>query len=170
MINSDLTSCRCFCGSTPDPKPPRLATPHSCANPCSRPRACGHPCSLTCHPGPCPPCQVTTQMPCYCSKQVLSFRCSHLALGRSGVPALAELSCGQTCGRILGCGNHTCADPCHPGSCKPCPVKVSARCYCGKDEKELSCGEGEEKVCRVMQNGEEESWVGRFACENTCDR
>ncbi|KAG5730851.1 hypothetical protein E4T56_gene16109 [Termitomyces sp. T112] len=26
----------CFCNSTSEPKPPRLATPHSCAGPCSR--------------------------------------------------------------------------------------------------------------------------------------
>ncbi|KAJ3552619.1 hypothetical protein NM688_g4054 [Phlebia brevispora] len=30
------TSYWCFCGSTPDPKPPRLATPHSCGGPCFR--------------------------------------------------------------------------------------------------------------------------------------
>ncbi|KAI0360572.1 hypothetical protein OH77DRAFT_1470646 [Trametes cingulata] len=160
----------CFCGSTPDPKPPRLATPHSCANPCSRPRACGHPCSLTCHPGPCPPCQVTTQMPCYCGKQTLSFRCAHLGLSKSGVPTTAELSCGQTCGRLLGCGNHICEDTCHPGKCKPCRIRVMARCYCGKEEKELGCGEGEEKECLVVQDGKEDRWVGRFACEQTCNR
>jgi len=47
---------RCFCGSTAEPKHARLATPHSCANPCSRPRSCGHGCPLACHPGPCLPC------------------------------------------------------------------------------------------------------------------
>ncbi|KAI0674405.1 hypothetical protein C8Q78DRAFT_966649 [Trametes maxima] len=160
----------CFCGSTPDPKPPRLATPHSCANPCSRPRPCGHPCSLNCHPGPCPPCQVTTQMPCYCNKETLSFRCARLRLGESGVPTTSELSCGQACGRMLGCGNHRCENACHPGKCKPCPVREEARCYCGKEAKQLACGEGEEKVCRVVQDGKEEKWVGRFACEHTCDR
>ncbi|KAL1943906.1 hypothetical protein VTO73DRAFT_3724 [Trametes versicolor] len=84
--------------------------------------------------------------------------------------AVPSLSSHDSDAMLLYCGNHTCADPCHPGSCKPCPVKVSARCYCGKDEKELSCGEGEEKECRVVQDGKEDSWVGRFACENTCDR
>ncbi|KAI0827026.1 hypothetical protein BC628DRAFT_1319106 [Trametes gibbosa] len=160
----------CFCGSTPDPKPPRLATPHSCANPCSRPRACGHPCSLNCHPGPCPPCQVTTQIPCYCGKETLSFRCANLAIGRNGIAATAELSCNQTCGRMLGCGNHTCEDACHSGRCKLCSVRVMARCYCGKEEKEIGCGEGEEKNCTVLQDGKEERWVGQFACESICAR
>ncbi|KAI9063381.1 hypothetical protein FKP32DRAFT_707113 [Trametes sanguinea] len=160
----------CFCGSTPDPKPPRLATPHSCANPCARPRACGHPCAISCHPGPCPPCQVTTQMPCYCGKDILSFRCAHLGLGKSGVPTSAELSCGQTCARMLNCGNHRCQDVCHPGRCKPCPVRESVKCYCGKEEREMGCGEGEARECRVVQDGHEEKWVGRFACENICNR
>ncbi|KAI8986770.1 hypothetical protein BD414DRAFT_42500 [Trametes punicea] len=160
----------CFCGSTADPKPPRLATPHSCANPCSRPRACGHPCPLNCHPGPCPPCQVTTQIPCYCGKQTLSFRCANLGLGKNGTPTTAELSCGQTCGRMLNCDNHACQDVCHPGKCKPCPVRQMARCYCGKEEREMGCGEGEMKPCGVVQDGQEERWVGWFACENTCDR
>ncbi|KAI0711152.1 hypothetical protein C8T65DRAFT_776732 [Cerioporus squamosus] len=114
----------CFCGSTPDPKPPRLSTPHSCANPCSRPRGCGHP---------------------------------------PAVVATAELSCGELCGRMLSCGNHTCQDVCHPGKCSPCPIREKARCYCGKEEKELGCGEGEPKACH-------DQWVGRFACEKTCER
>jgi hypothetical protein len=56
LIHADCPIFRCFCGSTVDPKPARLATPHSCASPCSRPRLCGHGCPLSCHPGPCPPC------------------------------------------------------------------------------------------------------------------
>lgn len=168
--HSSRLDCRCFCGSAPDPKPPRLATPHSCANPCSRARACGHPCSLNCHPGPCPPCQVTTSLPCHCSKETISFRCSNLGLGRRSVLATAELSCHQFCERKLSCGNHTCQEICHPGKCSPCPIHETARCYCGKVEKTLSCGEGEEKDCTVVINGQEEKWVGRFACEEICER
>ena len=165
---------RCFCGSTVEPKPARLATPHSCASPCSRPRVCGHGCPLACHPGPCPPClgeqlevlltvrttniyEVTTQLPCYCGKQIQSFRCSHLAPGS----IKANLSCDKVCGKKLACGNHTCGDLCHPGDCQPCMVKDNARCYCGKAERELGCGEGEEKECIVHDI---EKWTGRFQC------
>ncbi|GJE93163.1 FKBP12-associated protein 1 homolog [Phanerochaete sordida] len=158
----------CFCGSTPDPKPPRLATPHSCAGPCTRARTCGHPCPLPCHPGPCPPCQVTIQVPCFCSKQVLSFRCANLAPSRAGVPA--SPSCGQVCGKQLACGNHSCTEICHEGPCKPCEVKVQARCYCGKAARELACGEGEEKTSVVVDDGAEQQWTGLFECENLCDR
>lgn len=158
---------RCFCGSTPDPKP-RLGTPHSCANPCSRPRTCGHACPLPCHPGPCPPCQITIQQPCFCGKQVLSFRCANLAPSRAGQSA--SPSCGKICGKSLACGNHTCESVCHDGPCAPCPVKERAKCYCGKSERELGCGEGVEKTSVVMENGEETRWTGRFACENQCGR
>lgn len=152
----------CFCGSTAEPKPPRLATPHSCANPCTRPRrGCQHPCALACHPGPCPPCQVTTQLPCYCGKHIQSIRCANLAPGSS------SSSCGGVCGRKLGCGNHSCGDMCHQGECKKCEVKDLVRCYCGKEEKEVPCGEGEGKECFV--DGEN-AWTGRFQCDNKCDR
>ncbi|EPQ53520.1 hypothetical protein GLOTRDRAFT_45377 [Gloeophyllum trabeum ATCC 11539] len=164
----------CFCGSTMDPKPPRLATPHSCANPCCRPRVCGHGCPLACHPGPCPPCQVTVELPCYCGKQTLAYRCANLHPSKTNKMAsgqAADLSCGKVCGRKLGCGNHTCENTCHDGSCPPCPVKEIAKCYCGKEERELGCGEGETKVCLVIDTeGREERWTGKFACINKCER
>ncbi|KZT10350.1 uncharacterized protein LAESUDRAFT_644605 [Laetiporus sulphureus 93-53] len=160
----------CFCGSTLEPKLSRLATPHSCGNLCSRPRACGHPCPLACHPGPCPPCQVTLQLPCHCGKQMLSFRCSHLAPEKTSDKTAAELSCGQKCGHKLSCGNHDCEEICHPGPCPPCKVRHKARCYCGKEERELGCGEGEEKECAVMEEGQEKRWTGQFECGEICGR
>ena len=36
-------------------------------------------------------------------------------------------------------------EPCHPGKCTPCPIREKARCYCGKEEIEMGCGEGEGK-------------------------
>jgi len=169
-IVSKRTLNRCFCGSTPDPKPPRLSTPHSCANPCSRPRVCGHPCPLACHPGPCPPCQVTTQLPCHGGHKTMSFRCANLAPGKANGKAAAELSCGRTCGRMLGCENHKCEEVCHPGACPPCRVREVAKCYCGKEEKDLECGVGEEKQCAVVEDGLEKQWLGRFTCDNLCER
>ncbi|PCH44928.1 hypothetical protein WOLCODRAFT_105893 [Wolfiporia cocos MD-104 SS10] len=160
----------CFCGSTPDPKPPRLATPHSCANACTRKRACGHACLLTCHPGPCLPCQVTTQLPCHCGKQTLSFRCAHLSPSKTDNRTAAELSCGTSCGHSLACGNHKCQEPCHPGPCPPCKVRETVRCYCGKTERDVPCGFGEEKQCTIIEDGRENRWAGRFECESTCDR
>ena len=159
---------RCFCGSMPDPKPPRLATPHSCASSCSRTRACGHSCPLPCHPGPCPPCQVAIQQPCHCGKEIVTLTCAKLAPSR--VSLSQKPSCGKVCGRKLGCGNHTCLSICHDGPCISCSVTVTAQCYCGKDERELGCGEGVEKVSVVVEGGEERRWTGRFECEDKCDR
>lgn len=165
---------RCFCGSTPDPKPPRLATPHSCGNSCSRPRPCNHPCPISCHPGPCPPCQVTLHLPCHCEKRSLAFKCANL-LSSKNFPkdgaARAELSCGQTCGKKLSCGNHTCQQTCHEGECQPCSIKAAARCYCGKTEQQLSCGSGRNQSCRLYARGSEvQEWVGQFECQQICNR
>ncbi|KAA1473096.1 hypothetical protein DENSPDRAFT_822377 [Dentipellis sp. KUC8613] len=162
----------CFCGAQQEPKPPRLATPHSCSNPCSRPRACGHACPLACHPGPCPPCQITTHQPCYCGKTTISFRCSHSTanpIRNRGVP-LVDLSCGHKCEKKLSCGNHICESICHEGPCEPCKVREVAKCWCGKVEKEVSCGFGDPRPCAVLEDGHEETWLGKFDCGNLCDR
>ncbi|KAF9460740.1 hypothetical protein BDZ94DRAFT_1265402 [Collybia nuda] len=159
----------CFCNSTPDPKPPRLANPHSCANPCSRVResGCGHPCPLACHPGPCPPCQITTTLVCYCpQKKVLAFRCG-LDQERGTKAKGRDLTCGNICGRNLECGKHQCQQVCHDGLCGQCEVKEIAKCWCNKEEKELRCGEGKEVLCATKKEG---TWIGRFGCENVCER
>ena len=161
---SNTYICRCFCHSTSEPKPIRLATPHSCGNSCARPResGCGHPCPLQCHPGPCPPCQITTHPECYCPlKKVLAFRC--------GVDANAErdLSCGNICKRTLDCKKHTCERVCHSGECDKCQVKDEARCWCGKEEKEIGCAEGKEEQCFVEGQS---PWIGSFSCNKPCQR
>ena len=157
---------RCFCGSTPDPQPPRLSTPHSCGGPCSRVResGCGHPCPLSCHPGPCPPCQITIRLPCYCPRQsIIAFRCG---LDRDrGLDR--NMSCGDICSRILPCGKHTCQKVCHAGGCGDCPIREAARCWCGKSEKELACGEGEAQESFIEG---EVPWVGRYPCDQICER
>ncbi|KAF8629368.1 hypothetical protein AX17_005664 [Amanita inopinata Kibby_2008] len=173
----------CFCNSIPDPKPSRIATPHSCGNSCSRPResGCGHPCPLLCHPGPCPPCQITTQIPCPCPRhKLIAFRCGeeHMSLKGKGKDSekistgTVAVSCGDICGRVLDCGKHTCSRICHADECGVCEVREEARCYCGRISKETRCGEGKAITCSVRNVGENrlESWVGRFECERICDR
>ncbi|KAJ7145342.1 hypothetical protein C8R43DRAFT_546162 [Mycena crocata] len=153
------TSYRCFCGSTPAPAPARISTPHSCASPCTRTRpACSHPCPLLCHPGPCPPCRITTDVKCGCSKgTILALRCGE-----------TDVSCGSTCSRTLVCGIHICARQCHTDDCDPCAVREQARCWCGKEEREVGCGEGDAVPC--SHDAVAEPWTGRFACAGTCDR
>ncbi|KAF5336563.1 hypothetical protein D9611_006507 [Ephemerocybe angulata] len=156
----------CFCNTVPEPKLTRLSTPHSCGKPCSRVRdsGCGHPCPLLCHPGPCPPCQVVTQLDCYCPRHIsLSFRCGVDIIGNGK----RNLSCGNVCGRVLGCGNHNCTSVCHEGDCAKCLETEVVKCYCGKEEKQVACGDGTPKDCFVEG---EEPWIGRYTCDNTCER
>jgi transcriptional repressor NF-X1 len=162
---------RCFCGSAQDPKPPRLATPHSCGNSCSGSRACGHPCPLPCHPGPCPPCMITIQNPCHCGRDVIALVCSRANPTTGGkVGLLASRSCGRKCGKPLSCRNHVCPELCHDGECPPCSITEQARCWCGKETKVLACGEGDAKECNILTADGEESWTGKFDCNKTCER
>ena len=159
---------RCFCNSMAEPKRARLSTPHSCGSSCSRPResGCGHPCTLRCHPGPCPPCQVMTQSVCYCPRQQnLTFHCG--TDGRNKLKGPRNLSCGNICQRSLDCGKHTCGRVCHDGACDSCDIMESSRCWCGKSNKEVRCGDGEEVQCFVEG---ESPWIGRFGCGKTCER
>ncbi|KAF9487195.1 hypothetical protein BDN71DRAFT_1458737 [Pleurotus eryngii] len=153
---------QCFCGSVASPQRTQLATPHSCGNSCSRPRsahqnptngddpACTHPCPLLCHPGPCPPCQVTIHMRCHCGKDEKTFKCRQLA---KAAEATDVRCCEQKCAKSLNCGKHQCPRICHPGPCLPCDIKVTKRCWCGRKTKEEICGENMSE---------------RYACTNTC--
>lgn len=160
---------RCFCHRITDPSPTRLVTPHSCAHPCSRVRisACGHGCPLPCHPGPCPPCAVTVRKGCWCGRQVSTVRCSSLASPN----ATTGVSCGVICSKPLLCGNpqHTCAQVCHPGECKPCVVAEIVACYCGNEEKEVPCGDRKNWAVVCAVEGEL-GWEGRYECDGVCGR
>ena len=178
LIYLFIFSIRCFCNSTPDPKPPRLATPHSCGGPCSRVRetGCGHACPLLCHPGPCPPCQVTLQLPCPCPRhQIVALRCGDDSLSGKGKGKEDSgarenvVSCGNVCGRMLDCGKHSCERACHTRACDACELMEDVKCYCGRSRKTVRCGEGKEVSCSI-RNPEVENWIGRFQCEHTCDR
>ncbi|KAG2150355.1 uncharacterized protein EDB93DRAFT_1205209 [Suillus bovinus] len=163
------SSYRCFCYRITDPSPTRLVTPHSCAHPCSRVRisACGHGCPLPCHPGPCPPCAITVRKGCWCGRQVSTVRCSSLASPNS----TTGVSCGIICNKPLSCGNpqHTCAQVCHPGECKPCVVAEIVACYCGKEEKEVPCGDRKDRAVVCAVEGEV-GWEGRYECDSVCGR
>ncbi|CUA77138.1 FKBP12-associated protein 1 homolog [Schizosaccharomyces pombe 972h-] [Rhizoctonia solani] len=159
----------CFCGRATNPAPSQLSTPHSCGEPCARVRKeCEHACPLACHPGPCPPCLVSVSKDCWCGSKTIVSRCSVLNKNTTnGSATVPTLSCGQPCGRLLGCEKHTCQLECHPGPCTPCQVVDVVRCYCGKHEKDMSCGAGIPKDCSVEGQA---AWEGRWQCEEICDR
>lgn len=99
----------------------------------------------------------------------MSFRCS-VASSQERNDLANNFSCGGKCDKKLGCGNHSCPDPCHDGPCKPCTVTENVSCYCGKEEREVACGEGIPKGSEVGVGSEARHWIGRFACEHACDR
>ncbi|KAF9220771.1 hypothetical protein BS17DRAFT_713315 [Gyrodon lividus] len=166
----------CFCHRMPNPSPSRLATPHSCAQPCSRPRlsGCDHSCPLPCHPGPCPPCAVTVQRACFCGKKGRSTRCQ----ADGSALAAVSFSCTQPCNKPLSCGNsqHRCMVTCHLGPCSPCPETEEVRCWCGRESKSTACGElkiEDSARCRVAKNdgsSDDEEWIGRYGCGQPCNR
>lgn len=128
--------------------------------------------SLSTLSGPCSKCAVTISKPCFCGKTIVPVRCSQLEASSS-----SGISCSQTCSKPLNCSLHSCTLPCHDGPCDPCEKTTVARCYCGNDEKELLCGEGEAKISRkkiqVQDNVSDssiEEWQGRFDCQKDCGR
>ena len=161
---------RCFCLRMRHPAPPRIATPHSCAQPCSRPRlGCKHACPLPCHPGPCPSCAVTIQVKCFCGRERHSAKC------QVGVTA-ASFSCGQPCRKPLSCGksDHLCVEMCHEGTCSPCREREQAWCWCGRETKYIGCGEVTvaelTKCVFVEDDGSQREWTGSYGCDHLCGR
>ena len=136
----------CFCGKVCRPRIQKysLKLAHSCGESCGRQGrhrcddsdfqyTCLHPCTMICHPGPCPDCMVTpVDIPCFCGAINLSMTCHQ-------VVQLSDRSCGRPCRRRLDCGFHSCEKLCHAGSCDPCSYQTRIRCYCGRQERELTC-------------------------------
>ncbi|XP_078656238.1 transcriptional repressor NF-X1-like isoform X1 [Branchiostoma floridae x Branchiostoma belcheri] len=147
---------KCFCEKVWEPDYVRNETPHSCGDVCGKKKEkdCPHLCTMLCHPGPCPPCPVMVTKSCDCGKTKQSVRCGQGT----------TIKCGAPCGKKLNCRVHTCEVVCHPGDCQPCAVLVTQGCYCGRVEREVTCGSQE----WTGQNVDGE--VCSFSCEDTCGR
>ena len=167
------SSYTCWCEKEVDPRSISGLPPHSCGQTCGKnrllPKKCPHPCEMLCHAGPCPPCtHMGPVQSCFCGKKRTSQRCvdTNYTTG---------WSCGEICGDLMPCGEHTCQRPCHEGLCGACDVKLDCRCYCGKSERLLVCYErGPGKHSQVLEEGEEASrpveWNGSFDCASKCGR
>lgn len=158
----------CWCEKEIDPRPLPGLPPHSCGQTCSRPRAgCPHPCDSICHAGPCPPCTAMgPTQDCFCGKNSSTKRCVD-------TDYVNGWSCGQICGDLLPCGEHTCPRPCHEGLCGGCEVRIQTRCYCGKVETGMLCSSKEEDFVSVRlldDTSHTEEWIGSFRCGETCNR
>ncbi|PLB54204.1 hypothetical protein P170DRAFT_431840 [Aspergillus steynii IBT 23096] len=159
----------CWCEKDVDPRPLPGLPPHSCGQTCARPRkGCPHPCDATCHAGPCAPCTAMgPTQDCFCGMNSSTKRCQDTDYENGW-------SCGEVCGDLLPCGEHTCSRPCHEGLCGTCEVKVEGRCYCGKVQTEMLCSSRDEEMeSQKIQDGAEgqvEEWTGCFSCPDQCSR
>jgi len=151
----------CFCGKDSrlvrccdyDPNLPGW----SCGQPCSTPLNCNaaevalsdgkvkqHTCQVSCHQGPCPPCQIKETVSCYCGKHEKEIACSDKefpkqSYGSRGEEVTAWLGfykCPDLCGRKFECGIHECEKQCHPQDaetmeCSRSPERIKF-CPCGR--------------------------------------
>lgn len=160
----------CWCEKEVDPRLLPGLPPHSCGQTCSRPRkGCPHPCDSTCHAGPCAPCTaIGPTQDCFCGRNSSTKRCQD-------TDYVNGWSCGEICGDLLPCGEHTCTRPCHEGLCGSCEAKVEARCYCGRVETEMLCSSKDEELdSQMLRAGQAEEavedWIGCFNCGELCGR
>lgn len=74
---------------------------------CDKPLSCGnHTCSEICHPDKCRPCILSQPRNCPCGKTKYELPCTE-----------ETPTCGDTCGKVLECGLHTCNQRCHKEKC-----------------------------------------------------
>lgn len=149
----------CHCGRTVlQPPLPCGTTPPPCRYDCGRPTSCGHPkVPHSCHGDEekCPKCPFLQEKPCMCGKKRL----------RNQPCWLADVHCGEVCGKKLKCGSHFCQKPCHrPGECED--TGKSCQQSCGKAKK--ACGHPCEEQCHAPSSCREDR-----PCQNkmliTCD-
>lgn len=167
------SSYTCWCEKEVDPRSISGLPPHSCGQTCGkhrlRPKKCPHPCETICHAGPCSPCtHMGPVQSCFCGKKSTSQKCVDTNYSTGW-------SCGEICGDLMPCGEHTCQRPCHEGLCGACDVKIDCRCYCGKSERILACFErGPGKQSQILGKAEAIprvlGWNGSFECASKCER
>jgi len=130
IVSYDELSCRC--GQTILQPPVPCGTPlPSCNYRCDREHACDHPVYHSCHNDEvCPPCAHLVEKLCVGGHVI-----------RNNVQCfLQEVSCGQPCGKALGCGVHTCQRPCHGGACQTTGQKCLQKCTIKRNGCGHPCG------------------------------
>lgn len=172
VMTEEPDSYHCWCGKEPNPRSVTGLPPHSCGQTCSKPRGkCPHPCYLQCHAGPCPPCHLKgPEQACFCGKTTFQRACTD--------PGYDDgYSCDELCDDILPCGEHVCRQKCHPGVCGECEMMVPSSCYCGREHKEVPCGERDTKESYNVGDGtvgngmSPGTWFqGSFTCHASCGR
>ncbi|XP_065221167.1 protein shuttle craft [Planococcus citri] len=117
----------CGCGRTTRTVQCSFKTPILCGKVCDRLLNCGvHRCLKTCHFGECEPCDMKTEIACFCNKSKKELIC--------GSQEQENFTCGEKCDKTLACDNHKCDLICHQEECGLCPRSpiVVNSCCCGK--------------------------------------
>ena len=149
----------CHCGKTVlQPPLPCGTTPPPCRFDCDRPTRCGHSrIPHNCHGNEelCPKCPFLMEKACMCDKKRLKNQ-----------PCwLADVRCGEVCGKKLKCGSHFCRKQCHRnGECEDAGKLCQQSC--GKAKK--TCGHPCEEICHAPSSCREDK-----PCQNkmfiTCE-
>ncbi|ROL46143.1 NF-X1-type zinc finger protein NFXL1 [Anabarilius grahami] len=143
----------CACGRRRAERP--CASPEwHCDQVCGRPLSCGnHTCERVCHAGACGGCPRAGNRSCSCGKT------------KSVLPCTVDVpTCGDTCGKKLDCGLHTCSMRCHRGACETCRQEVEKTCRCGRYSKLLPCHK--EYLCESKCN--KTRTCNRHQCKRKC--
>ncbi|XP_037901244.1 NF-X1-type zinc finger protein NFXL1 [Glossina fuscipes] len=130
-----------------------------CQQVCSKLYACGiHMCKKVCHSGDCGECPLSLPRSCPCGKTKKVGPCTEIID-----------TCGDTCQKILACGQHTCTQRCHKGNCNLCLVITKKKCRCGLHEKELPCSK--EFTCETKCKQSRDCGIhscNRKCCDRNC--
>ncbi|KAH9492637.1 NF-X1-type zinc finger protein nfxl1 [Bulinus truncatus] len=143
----------CLCGKEKVERPCDSIS-WQCEKKCGKSLNCGnHVCELVCHTGKCGNCPRSGLRKCPCGKTEFQLPCIE------DIP-----TCGDTCGKPLACGQHTCTGRCHLGDCGQCMQMSVKRCRCGQRQKEVPCAKEFlcEKKCNNMRN------CGVHKCNRKC--
>ncbi|GFR97491.1 NF-X1-type zinc finger protein NFXL1 [Elysia marginata] len=114
---------QCCCGKNKSERPCDSMV-WKCDKMCGKILSCGnHRCEQICHTGTCGPCPRSGLRKCPCGKAEYQLPCTE-----------DILTCGDTCGKALSCGEHFCAQRCHTGDCGQCCDGNCPGCeqICGK--------------------------------------
>lgn len=139
-----------------------------CGQVCDREMDCGiHHCERPCHPreasAPHCPMSIDIVTHCPCGKTALAELATEPR--KSCTDPIA--SCQKQCGKKLPCG-HSCTETCHLGECRPCSLKISTPCRCGRNVFEVICYQATQepphcnRICKATLN------CGRHECGERC--
>ncbi|CAG9786326.1 unnamed protein product [Diatraea saccharalis] len=165
----------CYCPaaqsrSVPCTRETGLDKQWSCGEACSRVLSCGHHvCRSTCHPPPCPPCQMLPNL-------VPTCPCGKTKLPEGSRKACTDPIplCGNICAKPLPCGppgdRHFCKQDCHEGACPVCPDKTLVQCRCGHSSREVPCSELPQTYNNIFcqKKCNKKLSCGRHRCRTSC--